>query len=488
MSGHELLEKLTRWLHRAVERASVFFSGLAIKFKLSINIAIIVVMVIVLFSALILPIQQRVLDEATRDTCTVLLRKLSQSISDPLLLSVNNPVRLAEVEVEVKQTMQMGVTGLQYIMIFDRKGKVVVSSDSGRTRRVLPAKTLAALTAREEVTLHEDRSYYEFYYPIKVKKKPADDRKVALGLVCLGFSKQVLKEPIAGTKRRILAMAALVIAISVWGIYFFARKMVDAIHALSDAARAVGSGNLDVHVEPRSKDELGQLAHEFNHMVAHLREKLQMQKFLSKLTLQMIHKRAGDKELEQYEGERRQVTILFSDIRNFSAIAEDSEPEQIVKLINVYFDLQTRIIEANGGVVDKFMGDQIMAVFQGASMVENAVRAAVEIQRAVAVLNRQRDATGEVTFELGIGINNGLAVMGNMGSKNRMDYTVIGDVVNIANRLCSLARSGQIITEYNLARHLNGAYTITHLDFLVVKGRSKPVEISEIEYERDVMV
>lgn len=118
-------------------------------------------------------------------------------------------------------------------------------------------------------------------------------------------------------------------------------------------------------------------------------------------------------------------------------------------------------------------------------MVEEAVRAATEIQRAVKELNRQRRAGGEITFELGIGINNGLAVMGNMGSKNRMDYTVIGDVVNIANRLCNLARSGQIIAEYNIARSLNGAYVVNRLDAIVVKGRSKPVEISEISYEID---
>ena len=475
--------KLRQQTQAAYQKAVDFFSGLAIKFKLSINIAIIVVMVIVIFSALILPIQHHELEEATRNTCTVLLKKLSQSVYDPMLLGVKDPLKLPEVAIKVKQTMQMGINGLEYIVVFDRNGRVLGSSDPERFKLPISSETLAELARHEEVSVQQNDAYYEFSYPILAKDTATDSKKL-LGLACIGFSKQVLLQPMARTKRLILTMAALVIIASVWIIYFFAQKMVDEIHALSRAAREVGSGNLEVHVKPRSQDELGRLTLEFNRMVMHLREKLQMQKFLSKLTVEMIQERGGGR-VEPYEGDRRHVTILFSDVRNFSAIAEDCEPEQIIRLINIYFDLQTRIIEVHGGVVDKFMGDQIMAIFQGPRMIENAVGAAVEIQRAVDELNRARESAGEVTFELGIGLNNGLAVMGNMGSKNRMDYTVIGDVVNIANRLCSLARSGQIIAEAGFARQLNGNYHITRLDSIMVKGRSKPVEISEIDYERN---
>ena len=487
MTAVEMLLALWKGLkhhyRKAVDYAADFFSGLAIRFKLSINIAVVVVMVIVIFSSLILPIQRRVLDKATQDTCEVIIKSLSKRIQDPLLFSVANPDTLAEVVVEVSQTMQIGIKGLRYVLVFDRNGKLVVSSDPQNYRAALSPNRFAALVKSDQYTIQETNKFSEYYYPVN-KRDPKGDGKIPVGLVCLGFSRTDLAEPIIGTKYRILALAALVVVVSVWGIYFFAQKMVHQIHDLSRAAREVGNGNLEVYVPARNKDELGQLAQEFNSMVTHIREKLQMQKFLSKLTVQMIHQTGGVR-VEPYEGERRNVTILFSDVRNFSAIAEESEPEQVVRLINIYFELQTRIIEANGGVVDKFMGDQIMAVFQGANMLQEAVRAAVEIQRAVKKLNCQRSQAGEVTFELGIGINNGLAIIGNMGSKNRMDYTVIGDVVNIANRLCSLARSGQIIAEYSIAKSLNGAHRATHLDSIIVKGRSKPVEISEIKYELD---
>lgn len=478
MSTQNWFERIGARLRHPFESTYEFFSSLEIKYKLSINIAIIVIAVVLLFSALILPIQHRELEEATRETCSVLIKKLSQIVADPLLDSVLEPRRLPEISLEVTRTMQMGIKGLEYIVVFDRNGKVLGSSDAQRFKWPMRPERLDDLSRLEDVSMQQDESYYEFSYPITATRE-----RVKVGYACIGFSKKVLTEPLLRIQRLILSMAVLVIVVSVWGIYFFARKIVGEIHTLADAARKVGNGDLDVYVTPRSKDELGRLAREFNSMVTHLREKLQMQKFLSKLTVEMIQERGGDRVEPYEEGERRQITILFSDIRNFSAIAEDSEPELVVKLVNIYFDLQTRIIEANRGVVDKFAGDQIMAIFQGKKMEENAVRAAIDIQRSVKKLNCQRAAAGEITFELGIGINQGLAIIGNMGSRNRMDYTVVGDVVNIASRLCNLARSGQIITEYNFARLLNGNFNITRLDAIMVKGRSKPVEISEIVYE-----
>ena len=476
-----MLASLRRWFTRGAE----MFSSLEIKFKLSINIAIIVVLVIFTYSLLILPGERRVLTRATENTCTVLLKKLSQGVRGVLLESVNNPNRLAAVTEEVIRTRHMGVEGLEYVFVKDRRDSLVAHSDPEWGNGILRPPEVAELFKKDAITIHENNQVLEYYYPILL---PDKDRKIPLGYACVGFSKSFFSEPINKTKKLIFTYAALVIIVSVWVIYFFAQRMVNQLHELSQAAREVGSGNLEVSVKPRSKDELGQLAGEFNNMVMHLREKVQMQKFVSKLTVQMIQNSGGSK-VEPQEGERRrETTIFFSDIRNFSTYAELSEPEQIIKLINIYFDVQTQIIEANGGVVDKFMGDQIMALFQGPNGVENAVRASVEIQRAVRDLNKQRDAAGELPLWIGIGINYGLAVMGKMGSKNRMDYTVIGDVVNIANRLCSLARAGQIVVEYSLTRRLNGHYAFTRLEPIYVRNRMKPVDICEIDYDREIIL
>lgn len=164
-------------------------------------------------------------------------------------------------------------------------------------------------------------------------------------------------------------------------------------------------------------------------------------------------------------------------------IAERLEPEQIVKLINVYFQLQTEIIQKYSGVVDKFMGDQIMAIFPTGMMLQSAIEAAVEIQKSIFDLNNKRAANDEVTLDIGIGINHGSAVLGNMGSKDRMDYTVIGDIVNVASRLCSIARAGQIIVEATPLKAISKYYKTTRLEPILVKGRKTPVEICQIEYQ-----
>ena len=470
-------------------RGAEIFSSLEIKFKLSINIAIIVVLVIFTYSLLILPGERKVLTRAAENTCTVLLKKLSQNAREPMLKSVITPSSLDELTTEVLRTKNMNVDGLEYIFVKNRNDSLLAHSDTGELKRgggVLRPDEIAALLKHEKMIARENAEFLEYYYPILQLDKD-QDRKIPLGYACVAFSEDFFNAPLNKTKKLIFSYAALVVIVSVWLIYFIARKMVNQIHELSRAAREVGSGNLEVRVEPRSKDELGQLAREFNHMVTHLREKVQMQKFVSKLTVQMIQNSSGSK-MEPQEGDRRYTTIFFSDIRNFSTYAELSEPESIIELINIYFDVQTQIIETNGGMVDKFMGDQIMALFQGPKGVENSVRAAVEIQRAVRELNKQRDSSGELPLWVGIGINHGLAVIGKMGSKNRMDYTVIGDVVNIANRLCSLARAGQIVVEYSLTRRLNGHYAFTRLEPIYVRNRMKPVDICEIDYDREIIM
>ncbi len=485
------IDRLRAGLWSLITRGAEVFSSLEIKFKLSINIAIIVVLVIFTYSMLILPGERHVLTKATENTCSVVLKKLSQNVRAPMLESVLFPARLGEVTTEVLRTKSMNVEGLAYIFVKDRHDSLIAHSELGEARQagILRPDEIKALLQEDKMISRENGEFHEYYYPIlQLDKIDAGRvRIIPLGYAGVGFAKSFLDEPLNKTKKLIFSYAALVIIVSVWLIYFFARRMVNQIHELSRLAREVGSGNLDVQVEPRSKDELGQLAAEFNHMVTHLREKVQMQKFVSKLTVQMIQNSGGSK-VEPQEGDRRYTTIFFSDIRNFSTYAELSEPEQIIELINIYFNVQTQIIEANGGVVDKFMGDQIMALFQGPKSVENAVRASVEIQRAVRELNKQRDAAGELPLWVGIGINHGLAVMGKMGSKNRMDYTVIGDVVNIANRLCSLARAGQIVVEYSLTRRLNGHYAFTRLEPIYVRNRMKPVDICEIDYDREIIM
>ncbi len=180
------------------------------------------------------------------------------------------------------------------------------------------------------------------------------------------------------------------------------------------------------------------------------------------------------------------MTVLFSDIRSFSAMTEKLGAAEVVKLLNIYLDLQARLIEKNNGIVDKFIGDQVMALFVDDRQVERAVQAAIDIQRSVRDLNEQRHRRGELGLQVGCGLHIGYVILGHMGSQTRSDYTVIGDVVNLAARLCSVAKPGQIIAPVELLPRLQGTFRTHRLLPVFVKGRQQPVEVLQVDFETAV--
>ncbi|MFQ5648823.1 MAG: adenylate/guanylate cyclase domain-containing protein [bacterium] len=456
------------------------FRFLPIRFKLGLIIGAIVVVVLTAFSLIILQSQEMVLMKRMTQVSNVLIRTLSETAKGDLLLRRHDQVK--EIVFRLNNT---NVEGLKRVAIINHEGQVVAGFDKeGETIKIENPKSL--LTLRRFTALERGRRFEYFNPIISEITENNETKQVTIGVAYIGFSKRAILAPIEQARTIALVSAVTITLLAIVGINLVAKKMANQIQLLSEGARQVGSGNLGVEISVNSKDELGQLADEFNKMIQHLREKLQMQKFVSKLTVQMI------KDSVRTDGSwsraiKQDVAVLFSDVRNFSSVAEHLDPGEIVKLINIYFDIQTRIIESHSGIVDKFMGDQIMAIFQGKNMADNSLRAAVEIQRQIRLINQQRTLKNKTTLEMGIGINNGSAVMGNMGSSQRMDYTVIGDVVNVAARLCSVAKTGQIITSYEVARKVNGSYPTSRLKSISVKGRSQKIEVCEVDYDRNIL-
>jgi adenylate cyclase len=186
-------------------------------------------------------------------------------------------------------------------------------------------------------------------------------------------------------------------------------------------------------------------------------------------------------------GENQTVTILFSDIRGFTRMSEHMEPHAVVELLNEYFSEMTDLIFESGGTLDKYIGDAIMAVY-GAPLPKpddalRATKTAMEMHRALAVLNRNWESRGQQPLRMGVGINTGAVTAGNIGSAKRMDYTVIGDAVNLASRLCSNAAAGQILVSESTYSQLNGEIPAQRLEPIRVKGKEAPVELYEILWE-----
>jgi adenylate cyclase len=227
--------------------------------------------------------------------------------------------------------------------------------------------------------------------------------------------------------------------------------------------------------------------HTFVSFLSEYRQKLRIkQQFGTYVSPALVKKLQKDPSLLRLGGETKRLTFLFSDIRGFTPISEkyQKNPQGLTELINRFLDNQTQIILKHGGTIDKYMGDCIMA-FWGAPLdddnqVENATKAVLEMRESLEELNERLREEGLDQINTGAGINTGLCVVGNFGSSNRFDYSVLGDSVNLAARLessCKEYDTSLIISEYSM---LDG-YDYKFLDEVTVKGKSEPVKIYTIE-------
>jgi class 3 adenylate cyclase/AmiR/NasT family two-component response regulator len=191
----------------------------------------------------------------------------------------------------------------------------------------------------------------------------------------------------------------------------------------------------------------------------------------------------GSREFESslMENETIQATVAFIDICSFTTISENETPDRVVMLLNNYFDVMVKEIIAQGGFVDKFIGDAVMAVFRGEYHLDRAIDASLAVRQKIDALP---EVLGNINFKpkVSIGINSGEMISGNIGSANlrRLDYTVIGDSVNIAQRLQSAAREGQIIISENSYRLVKESFNCSRVGEVKLKNKSNPVTIYEV--------
>jgi class 3 adenylate cyclase len=247
------------------------------------------------------------------------------------------------------------------------------------------------------------------------------------------------------------------------------------LRALVRGTREIQRGNYAHKVEVRSRDELGELASSFNEMTEGLALK---EKYRNVLNLVVDSDVASELMNGKVVlgGEMREATILFCDIRGFTALTQNMNPADIIHFLNEHMTELTRIVYAHNGVVDKFVGDSLMAVFGAPKSYGNdalnAVRCAIEMIEARKKLNE----TSRYKIEIGVGVSTGPVLAGNMGSADRMNYTVLGERVNLAARLCNSAARGEILIGEFTREKLGDLVTVERGQQLLLKGFAHPVQ------------
>jgi adenylate cyclase len=438
--------------------------------KLCIGALLIVTVTIVSFSYFIINKQKAQLFDQTVTVGTVSLNYFVNnariSLIDDDILSLNTLIKEAT-----------ATEGLRYAVVTDNRGLIRAHTDVDRIGTALAVPTPAA----PPVT-RGDISYFSFVagsgeQMLNLTRDVVFQEKI-VGAVHVGVSLDFIEQLVDREKGPILVMTLVMMTVGLAIAVFLGIRFSRPISQLVAATEAIGKGDYRHRVELNRQDELGNLATAFNQMGEELfRHTLTRQsfgKYVGKDVLEMI---LADPEKMWLKGHKNDATILFADIRGFTAYAEEREPEAVVDMLNTYFEIATRAIMDYGGYVDKFIGDCVLGVF-GVPVfrkdhVERAVRAALDLMDQ---LHRRSIHGNPLLSSVGIGIHTGPTVSGNIGSQVKMEYTVIGDTVNLASRLSELAAPGEVLVTEAVYNRLRALIRVEPAGTRAIKGKIAPVE------------
>ena len=329
-----------------------------------------------------------------------------------------------------------------------------------------------------------------------LKEKDAVDIEIGQAIDTLNALTQNTANQAKEEERRATALNWIVTAIaSALGLIFatfVTRSLVDPVKRLLGGTQAVEAGDLEVEIEVKTRDELATLAHSFNHMVGGLREKEHIRETFGQYVDPRIVQRVLEKRLSADRGERQTMTVFFSDLEGFTRLCESLTPDMAVRFLNRYFALMSEGVRERQGIVDKYIGDAVMA-FWGPPFVEPADHARLACLAALdqmARLDTFRAALPELfgvthglpEVNVRMGLASGEVTVGNIGSETSRGYTVIGDTVNLASRLEQANKFyGTRILVSDATRHFAGdSLAFREIDSLRVVGKLEPVKVHEL--------
>ena len=458
-----------------VDRSRLFYIRIPIRVKLSIAIIFIIWLTVLVLSFVVLARQKEQLYQQTVKMGKVTLNYFANNASVPLLrddlLALNTLIKEAA-----------SVEGLLYAVIVDRDHTIKADTDFSRIGTALPP-----VQNKQELKKDQNVEYFNYILPSGVHglnlSRPIVFNGKELGAVHVGISLDFIKDLIRKETLSILILSLFIILLGIAIAILLGVEFSRPISKLVLATQEIGKGNLQYRIDMVRKDEFGDLAFAFNYMAKELWNKMMLQKsfgrYVSPEVLEMILTHPEDSWLK---GTRSEATILFTDVRNFTAYSETRRPEEVVESLNEYFGIVTQYILEHGGYVDKFIGDAVLGVFgvpiAHADHAERAVKAMVEMQKELR--KRSGETSNGLLSKIGVGINSGIVVSGTLGSQVKMEYTVIGDSVNIASRLNHLAGPGEIIISRSVCDQTTHLVSVKALPLQPIKGKSEMVEAFQV--------
>jgi class 3 adenylate cyclase len=312
-----------------------------------------------------------------------------------------------------------------------------------------------------------------------------DPRGGVFAVLDVDYRVDVYLARLAGLRHTVLGASLAAGLLALLAGVLFARRLTGPLSALTEEATRVAGGDLSRSLPVRSRDEVGQLTRAFNDMLAGLRQRDFIRdtfgRYVSPEVARELLESPGGLRLG---GEKRDVTILMCDLRGYTRFAEVADPAEVMQLLNAFLGRLTEIVAEYGGTVNEFMGDGIFAIF-GAPRAhpdhaERAAAGALAMQRAADEINRGHGVRGMPALDLGIGLNSGEAIVGNIGSELRAKYGVVGSTVNLAARVEACTVGGQILLSPHTYERIRGLAEAGPPFTVELKGLREPLRLYEL--------
>ena len=326
-------------------------------------------------------------------------------------------------------------------------------------------------------------------HTIDDKKTMTAFAKTKFGFIVISqIDMDKIMSPIAYIKQQSTFILTIILSISFIVIALFGQTLSNPIEKLLEFTKKIAQGEFDLNITNsiKSHDEVGSLAMAFDNMTVGLKEREKIKTVLNKFHGSAVAEDMMKREISRH-ATRKKSTVFFSDIRSFTKMSESQTAEETVEMLNEYFEIMVGIINKNGGVVDKFVGDAIMAVWGVPTASEddtlNALNACLEMRVALNLLNQKRIAEDKVPLMIGMGLHVGEVVSGTIGSDERMEYTVIGDTVNTASRIESSTKSfgTDLLISEAVFQEISASFIIEDAGFIEAKGKSLPLRLFFVE-------
>jgi adenylate cyclase len=447
---------------------------LSLKLKLSLLITGLLMAAVVLLSGFLLyRAEQSLVGEMTKRGLTI-AQNLANAAKNPLLTNDQLTLNLL-----AKDTMKD--EDVAYVVIADHSGKIVAHTDvtliGRRLERPAELKPLEDAPLVQRYMASEGR-LIDFAVPLTF-------RRVAVGSIFVGFSQKSIDAALFKARNQTIGISIVIVLAGLGGALALATVLARPILRLVEGTRAIGAGDFSVRLDVPSGDEIGTLTAAFNQMAKSLREKEMIKRaFARYVAREVVEELLKDPEHLVLTGERREVTVLFCDVRGFTPLSERLTPEEVVLLLNDFYDLMIDATFRHEGTLDKFLGDAVMAIFGAPIAHEDhsvrAIRTALAMREGVERLSAQRIREGKDPITVGVGVSTGEAVAGTVGTQERMEYTVIGDSVNLAARLEAVAKPMQILISGRTYRDVKELVEARPLGVVRVKGKEEEVEVYEV--------